>query len=245
MTIHKNKAVAAAATGLLVVSLAACGGDAPQPMAATAVNGVGVADFSLSALQDEANLSPTAQANVADSVAAMKPGTRYTVVGFNNRPGSACTPLVFELQNASSGEEDDQRDLMQAQLPQAWAQYTDCMTGQYGSGGNGGSFIFGAIPTALTAAQIDLYPINRLDIVTDGCAVGEGMRTCSPDLLDPGFAQKVVDSLPPSLLPDLTGIQLTVTGLGVGTHLDAQQIEVLKEIWRLYAAKTHTTVRFA
>jgi hypothetical protein len=63
-------------------------------------------------------------------------------------------------------------------------------------------------------------------------------------MLETGFAQEVIDALPARLTPDLSGIQITVSGLGVGTHLNADQIGVLREIWTLYAAKTNASVRF-
>lgn len=241
------KKIALAATGL-TLGLAACGASPQatsggvQQAAAPITQGNELIDFddSVSATNPQSNLVAVAQQTVASRLAALTPGYRITVVGFNNRPGTACTPLVFDYVNASSGEEEDQMDTMQAGLPDAFAGYQACLTGAYGSNGTKGSEIFGAIPTGIIAAQASTYPLTGITVVTDGCAVGEGIRTCDPEQMQQdGFPQQVIDALPESLKPDLSGISLTVVGLGAGKHLNADQIDILRDIWRIYAQATH------
>lgn len=227
----------------VAVVLAACA--SPGPVAPGGDKEV-LLDTSVSAVDERANLIAKGKQVAGDVLAGLQPGHRLTVYAFNSYPGTACEPLVFNFADASSGAEQVQMEAMQAALPGAIDAYVECVTGkEYGNAGRGGSEIFGSIPQALLAAQNDLYPVGELRISTDGCSVGEGLRTCSRRNTRPGFAKHFVNRLPAAAKPSLVGVDVVVAGLGVGTNLDAAGIAALRQIWLEYAAATGAhSIRF-
>lgn len=234
-------------TALVVVTLiagtvAGCTEERPVPAHIVRV----VADFSDSALAENGSDLNAAALHVVTEIAdGAAPGTTIEIVGFSNRPGQECDPIVLALPKQKSGEGDQQlRENVSAELPAAWKRYEACLRDPRTGMPHAGSGIFGA---TVLASTTDTDSLSSVIVVSDGCTWGElapAPETCSSEVLDrPAGPQKLVDDMPAALKPPI-GVPITFVHLGRGTGLNAQQLLALRSTYALWGTATGTRITF-
>lgn len=231
------KAAAAATSTLLCAALlAGCGGD-DEPEASGYVV---VADISGSAAAID--LLGTARTVLADTVSSMEAPSTTTFLAFNMEVGSsACPPIEIDLEWSDNSTEV--RDLRASYVDPAVAAvdpYVECSLKSFGGTGTD---LFGGIAQAAKALD-GVSGTRRIDVVTDGCHVAEGLNTCRPKVADAAWRRQALDGLNELLKPDLSGVELTFYGVGRGSKLQSAAVLGLKQLYTDYADLTGATVAF-
>lgn len=205
-------------------------------------HGAHLFDASISARQPEANLVAEAKVSALEAAASLGAGDSMIVVGFNFKPGTACDPIdLFIAADANSEEVIESREDFARNLPILFDEHVTCITDEaYGHEGSG-SAVFGSVANAVAESE---HELSWLGLKTDGCSVGEGIDVCRQPMGAPNFPQRVIDTLPAALKPGLSGTALTVSGLGQGTNLQADEIATLRDIWILYGETTGAAISF-
>lgn len=222
---------------LIAVPLLAACGDEEEPLESAHVV---VADASGSA--NKVELSTEARDLFALRITEMEAPSTVTFMIFNTDVGSqACPPLAVSLATSDNSTAiDDTLAGYAAQAPAKAEEYVTCALGS-----TKGTDIFSGVANAATLLE-GVEGERSIDLVTDGCNttdLGELMaRTCRSDITDPQWRERVLEALPPELSPDLTGISLTLTGLGRGAGIPGERVLSLREFWTRYAERLGATI---
>lgn len=203
-----------------------------------------ISDVSRSGISQSSRLDEVARDEAQRLVQALEPGDMLTVYAFSASLTSACEPITADFAEQGNSEEQDRlKAQLVAAMPEAYASYVECVRDDsVGGSSRPGSPIFGALVEATARSQAQ-RPLTSTTLVTEGCSFGEGVRTCSRAMTEPGFAEKLIKKMPASLKPDLRS-RLTVRGLGQGTGMSSEAISVLRQIFMAYGAATNSTVEF-
>jgi hypothetical protein len=202
-----------------------------------------VSDVSISGLSTGARLDALAKDLSVSLVDELVPGGTVEVYAFGRSLTSACAPVVADFADQDNSEEQDQLKInLRASIALSYDDLVACVRSNTAGGSpEPGSPIFGAIVEALVHARAN-GDVDVIELVTDGCSAGEGVPTCGKNMLDPGFADEVVEKMPASLKPDLSGIALVITGLGQGTGASSEQVSAIRAVFTAYAAATGATL---
>ena len=220
----------------LALLLNGCGGSDEGPESATAV----VADVSGSA--ERSDLRKQSVSAFQSAVLDMTAPAKVKFLAFNMEVGSStCPPLVASLPwSGSTTTDNDTKEAIAAQIPGNVASYVDCAKG---SVEKGGSDVVGGI-VAGQGLVADAPGAKRIVLLTDGCQRYR-FKTCTADITDTDWRAQTIESLPESLKPDLTGIDLTIEGLARGTDLQGEEVQGLKDFYKEYAAATGANLTIA
>jgi hypothetical protein len=236
-----KKAAAAATTTLVTLLLPLTGCTAEH----TPTQTLEISDVSGSALNETAGLNNVAKTVLSDYIDKMEPGDKVTLYAFNHTPGNSCEPITASFPKQANSEQTRQlKAQLLAAAPATYDEYVTCVRNKKSAGDPGpGSTIFGAIAEAVVNDTSNPRVV-QIHLVTDGCSYGENADTCVPEMTQPNFAESIIKGLPAALKPNLSGIHLVVQGLGQGTTLSTEQISVLRDILKVYAKTTGSTVEF-
>jgi hypothetical protein len=224
---------------VVVASAVGCGGQHVQKHV------LEISDVTGSALDGTERLNIVAKDEGVTLINSLHAGDSLTVYAFGRTLTSSCEPISADFAAQDNTEEQDQlRSDVAAALPAKYDKYVSCLRDKTtGGSAYGGSPIFGAITEAVEAAKTN-GPITQIQLITDGCTWGEGPPTCSAVIKNPGVAKKFISQLPASLKPNLTGIPMTITGLGRGTDMSSAELSALRQIFSDYGEATGSIVRF-
>ncbi|MFC0316044.1 hypothetical protein ACFQNE_11510 [Gordonia phosphorivorans] len=196
-----------------------------------------LADASASAEQSE--MKNKAAEEFASAVGRLTAPGKVTLMAFNTQVGSSpCEPVVASLPwDPNSTTVDDKKKELVAQAPAAVAPYFECVETHTSVQGTD---IIGGIAEA--ADVLRSTPGDKaISLVTDGCNNSYGANTCAIEVTDPAWRSARIEALPTEMKPDLTGVTLTITGLGRGADINSAQVQGLKAFFREYAEATHAT----
>lgn len=226
----------------LALATASCGtsegasGDGPTP-----TSHVVAIDVSRSAAQ--AQIEDLGISTVAERMRDLDGNGAVRVLAFDSSVGqSPCRYVQFDLpwENNSTQLEDDKRALMRS-APAKLDEYLTCVKDE-AEGQDRLTDVFGS---AVASAQLidSSAEVRTLDIITDGChTLDPEIATCSPVVEDATWRSETIAALPPSDVPDLTDVDVTISGLGIGANTQQSTIDGLRQFMTEYFDRTGAKV---
>lgn len=183
---------------------------------------------------DGTDLLAAAENKTRELVGQLQPGGQVSVRTFSDDVTANCRPLRFQVPAAANTATRARAlEAAKAAVAPKFAELVACAR-QYGHK----TEYFGGVATAVTSTP----DAKQVFLFSDACENVTLHSICDAKALR--NPQAIADQVPDALIPDLTGVHITLSGVGRNAHLDAVSLENLRQAIRLWIARTHATCEF-